>query len=71
MLNETNEKKSSEQTPSKHVVQDGATETKSKQSACQNCNSFSDEISKIMDIVNELKRTPKHEKLNQTKKFNT
>ena len=53
--NHGNEKKSSKQTPSKHMVQDGATKTKSKQLACQNCNSLSDEISKIMDIVNELK----------------
>ena len=62
--NHGNEKKSSKQTPSKHMVQDGATETKSKQLACQNCNSFSDEISKIMDIVNELKNQHEDESRN-------
>ena len=54
----------SEQTPSKHMVQDGATETKSKQSAFQNCNSFSDETSKIMDIANELKNQHEDERRN-------
>ena len=62
--NHGNEKKSSKQTPSKHMVQDGAPETKSKQLACQNCNSFSDEISKIMDIVNELKNQHEDERRN-------
>ena len=62
--NHGNEKKSSKQTPSKHMVQDGATETKSKQSACQNCNSLSDEISKIMDMVNELKNQHEDERRN-------
>ena len=62
--NHGNEKKSSKQTPSKHMVQDGATEAKSKQLACQNCNSFSDEISKIMDIVNELKNQHEDERRN-------
>ena len=46
------------------MVQDGATETKSKQLACQNCNSFSNEISKIMDIVNELKNQHEDERQN-------
>ena len=61
--------KKCEQTPSEHMVEDGgSTETKSTQSACQNSDPLSDEISKIMDIVNKLKSQHEEESHNTKKR---
>lgn len=44
-----------DQTPNDCVVENSVTNTESKQSECQSCKTHSDEISKIINIISEIK----------------